>query len=70
MFVCLSPQVPAVPSVYSAELRQLVTDMMQKDPQRRPTVGQLVTLPIIQVSPNCFYMDVGRLCLAVLIAFM
>lgn len=42
--------VPAVPSVYSAELRQLVTDMMQKDPQRRPTVGQLVTLPIIQAA--------------------
>ncbi|KAL8428698.1 hypothetical protein ACSSS7_007042 [Eimeria intestinalis] len=42
--------VPAVPSVYSAELRQLVTDMLQKDPSRRPTVHQMVALPLIQVS--------------------
>lgn len=46
----MSSQVPAVPSVYSAELRQLVTDMMQKDPSRRPTVRQMVTLPFIQVG--------------------
>ncbi|KAL8440274.1 hypothetical protein Efla_004970 [Eimeria flavescens] len=47
--VC-SVYVPAVPSVYSAELRQLVTDMLQKDPSRRPTVQQMVGLPLIQVS--------------------
>ncbi|KAL8272247.1 hypothetical protein Esti_003841 [Eimeria stiedai] len=41
--------VPAVPSVYSAELRQLVTDMLQKEPSRRPTVQQMVALPLIQV---------------------
>lgn len=40
--------VPAVPSVYSAGLRQLITDMLQRDPARRPTVQEMLALPFIQ----------------------
>ena len=39
---------PDVPTAFSAELRQIVSDMLQKDPQSRPSVDELLKIPLVR----------------------
>nr|CEL65187.1 TPA: Protein kinase domain containing protein, related [Neospora caninum Liverpool] len=40
--------VPAMPSVYSDDLRQLCNDMLNRDPSKRPTAAQIIRIPPIK----------------------
>jgi len=41
-------QVPTAPSSYSQNIRQLVTDMLNRDPNRRPSCDDILAKPFIQ----------------------
>lgn len=40
--------IPPVSSVYSAELRNLIESMLNKDPARRPRINEILALPFIK----------------------
>lgn len=37
-----------IPSIYSSDLKQLVSDCLTKDPKARPSINQILTRPIIK----------------------
>jgi NIMA (never in mitosis gene a)-related kinase len=39
---------PPIPNIYSPELRALVASMIQKEPRLRPSVNDVLALPLIQ----------------------
>ena len=39
---------PPPPSSYSAELRALITDMLNRDPAKRPNINQVLRRPVMQ----------------------
>ncbi|KFG58701.1 NEK kinase [Toxoplasma gondii RUB] len=52
--------VPAVPSVYSDDLRQLCNDMLNRDPSKRPTAAQILRMSPIKVCR--FHTRTKRMC--------
>eukprot|EP00746_Dinoflagellata_sp_MGD_P015796 gnl/MRDRNA2_/MRDRNA2_135285_c0_seq1.p1 gnl/MRDRNA2_/MRDRNA2_135285_c0~~gnl/MRDRNA2_/MRDRNA2_135285_c0_seq1.p1 ORF type:complete len:553 (+),score=86.10 gnl/MRDRNA2_/MRDRNA2_135285_c0_seq1:89-1747(+) len=45
--ICRGPT-PTVPSTYSEGVRQLCTEMLQRNPDRRPSAGDILQKPLIQ----------------------
>ena len=39
---------PPIPSFYSINLSSLISSMLQKDPELRPSIGEILSLPFIQ----------------------
>lgn len=51
---------PPVHKSYSADLRGLVDAMIQKDPRKRPSVNDILGMPLLQQRINGFLSQVGR----------
>lgn len=45
--ICRGPT-PTIPSTYSEGVRQLCTEMLQRNPDRRPSAGDILQKPLIQ----------------------
>ena len=48
MMKVLSQKVPPVPNNYSSDLKQLVTDMLNSEPQKRPSVHSILERPFLK----------------------
>ncbi|XP_022248106.1 serine/threonine-protein kinase Nek8-like isoform X2 [Limulus polyphemus] len=46
---------------YSSELRQMLLSMLHRDPQKRPTIRQIIVQPIIFGLMYCLYTDIGTI---------
>lgn len=51
--ICHDPT-PVLPSMYSKELRQIFSDMLIRDPQRRPSAAELLQRPVVQAQLGLF----------------
>lgn len=50
VFKIVSQDVPPVPDRYSADVRQLVADLLVKDPERRPSARQILSRPCVRAA--------------------
>ena len=53
--------VAPISDTYSEALRQLILSMLHLDPARRPTINQIMALPIISNSLMNLYTDFGKI---------